>query len=169
MFLPGRIQGTVGIVLLIAAACNNKKEKSRADVVSDSVHSCVNIPVRFANADYNNTVLANGDSSTAGMKYIPGGTFMRGGDNDQASEDEYPKHNVVVNAFWMDETEVTNAQFQKFVGATGYITTAAQKPDWEELKKSMPPGTTKPPDSVLVAASLVFKQSNEPVDLHDFN
>ena len=169
MFLPGKIQGTVGIGLLIAASCNNKNEKSRADLVNDSVHSCVSIPVRFANADYNNTVLANGDSSTAGMKYIPGGTFMMGGDNDQASEDEYPKHNVVVNAFWMDETEVTNAQFQKFVEATGYITTAEKKPDWEELKKSIPPGTPRPPDSVLVAASLVFRKSNEPVNLHDFN
>ena len=44
----------------------------------------------------------------------------------------------------MDITEVTNGQFQRFVNATGYITTAERKPDWEELKKSLPPGTPKP-------------------------
>ena len=49
----------------------------------------------------------NGDTSKIGMVYIPGGQFMMGADNDQASKDEYPKHKVIVNAFWMDEHEVT--------------------------------------------------------------
>ena len=49
---------------------------------------------------------------------------MMGGDNQQAATDEYPKHKVTVNGFWMDATTVTNAQFAKFVKATGYITTA---------------------------------------------
>ncbi len=61
------------------------------------------------------------------MTYISGGTFMMGGDNKQASADEYPKHSVQVDAFWIDVTEVTNAQFQKFVEATAYITAAEQK------------------------------------------
>jgi formylglycine-generating enzyme len=83
------------------------------------------------------------------MVYISGGTFMMGGENNQASEDEYPKHPVRVNAFFMDATEVTNQQFQKFIEATNYVTTAERKPDWEELKKDLPPATPKPPDSVL--------------------
>jgi formylglycine-generating enzyme required for sulfatase activity len=102
------------------------------------------------------------------MRLIPGGTFDMGGDNNQASPDEYPKHKVTVDPFYMDATEVTNAQFKKFVEATGYITTAERKPDWEELKKSLPPNTPKPPDSVLVAASLVFKPSEGPVNLNDY-
>ena len=69
--------------------------------------------------------------------------------------------------FWIDPTEVTNGQFQTFVQATGYVTTAERKPDWEELKKQVPPGTPKPPDDVLVAGSLVFAQPNRPVDLRD--
>lgn len=93
---------------------------------------------------------------------------MMGADNKQASEDEYPKHKVTVDGFWIDETEVSNAQFAKFVKATGYITTAERKPEWEELKKQAPPGTPKPPDSVLVAAALVFKPSKTPVDLGDY-
>src|SRR5690606_30551226 len=76
---------------------------------------------------------------------------------------------VQVSPFYMDITEVTNAQFRKFVEATGYVTTAERAPDWEEIKKSLPPGTPKPPDSVLVPASLVFKPSDGPVDLNDYS
>ena len=90
------------------------------------------------------------------MVWIPNGTFMMGGDNHQARADEHPKHKVSVNGFWMDTTEVTNAEFQKFIKATGYKTTAEKKPDWNELKKQLPPGTPKPKDSDLVAALSSF-------------
>jgi formylglycine-generating enzyme len=53
----------------------------------------------------------NGDTSKQGMVYIAGGSFAMGADNEQAAEDEYPKHSVAVKSFWMDEHEVTNAQF----------------------------------------------------------
>lgn len=59
-----------------------------------------------------------------GMILIPSGTLHMGGDNDQASANEFPKHDVIINSFWMDETEVTNTQFQKFVEATNYKTIA---------------------------------------------
>ena len=38
--------------------------------------------------------------------------------------DAQPKHEVEVSGFWMDRTEVTNAQFARFVDATGYLTVA---------------------------------------------
>jgi formylglycine-generating enzyme required for sulfatase activity len=69
----------------------------------------------------------------------------------------------------MDATEVTNAQFAQFVEATGYVTTAERKPDWEQLKKSLPPGTPKPAENMLVAASLVFTPSSGPVNLNDYS
>ena len=56
----------------------------------------------------------------------------------------------------MDKTEVTNDQFALFVNATGYVTTAEKIPDWNELKKELPPDTPKPEDSLLKAGSLVF-------------
>lgn len=118
---------------------------------------CVsNISSRFASLIDKQDVVSNEKVSHEGMVFIKGGTFMMGGDNRQAASDEYPKHKVKVKDFWMDETEVTNAQFQAFVKATGYISTAEQAPDWEDLNKQLPPGTSKPHDSLLVAASLVF-------------
>ncbi|MES2331044.1 MAG: formylglycine-generating enzyme family protein [Bacteroidota bacterium] len=127
-------------------------------------------PSRFSNMDSNaSSIAASGDTSSKGMVYIPGGSFSMGADNQQADKDEYPKHEVKLNAFWIDKTEVTNAEFEKFINATGYITTAEKKPDWEEMKKTLPPGTPKPSDDQLVAASLVFKQTNQPVDLNDYN
>jgi formylglycine-generating enzyme required for sulfatase activity len=38
--------------------------------------------------------------------------------------DARPIHRVHVDGFWMDRTEVTNAQFARFVAATGYVTVA---------------------------------------------
>jgi sulfatase modifying factor 1 len=112
------------------------------------------------------------EESTGGHKnmvWVKGGDFMMGGDNKQASPDEFPKHKVLLDGFWIDVTEVTNAQFAAFVKATGYKTTAELKPDWEELKKQLPPGTPSPDPAVLVPASLVFKATTGEVELSDYS
>ena len=103
-----------------------------------------------------------------GMVWIPSGQFQMGGKDKQSRPDEGPIHQVAVDGFWMDATEVTNAEFAEFVAATGYITIAEKAPNWEELKKALPPDTPKPHDSLLQAASLVFKPTNGPVALNDF-
>ncbi len=72
-----------------------------------------------------------------------------------------------LDGFWIDKTEVTNAQFAAFVKATGYVTTAERKPDWEEIKKQLPAGTPKPPDDVLVPAALTFNPPAHPVPLNN--
>lgn len=160
----------IASIIAFSLSCNDRKTNGQSVINSDSVHSCIPTPDRFADAGTDvSSIVNNGDTSITGMAYISGGTFMMGGDNKQASADEYPKHSVQVNAFWIDVTEVTNAQFQKFVEATAYITTAERKPDWEELKKTLPPGTHKPPDSLLIPASLVFKPTSGPVDLNNNN
>lgn len=105
-----------------------------------------------------------------GMAWIPGGEFTMGGvagDRD-AMPDEFPAHRIRVDGFWMDETEVTVGQFKKFVAATGWVTTSEKKPNWEELKKQVPPGTPKPNDSLLVAGSMVFAPTPGPVPLTDW-
>src|SRR5438270_4653973 len=59
-----------------------------------------------------------------GMVWIPGGEFTMGADSDLAWPDEKPAPRDRVDGFWMDETEVTNAQFRAFMDAPGYVTTA---------------------------------------------
>lgn len=57
------------------------------------------------------------------MVFLPGGPFEMGGSVDGAF-DAMPAHTVHLDAFWIDETEVTNEMFARFVQSTGYITDA---------------------------------------------
>ncbi len=102
------------------------------------------------------------------MVWIPGGEFTMGSDAADARADEKPTHRVRLDGFWMDETEVTNGEFRKFVEAIHYATTAERKPLWEDLEKQLPPGTPKPPDDKLVPGSLVFTPTpgRVPLDNH---
>ena len=50
-----------------------------------------------------------------GMVLIPAGEFQIGSNDAEADDDEQPVRTVYVDAFYMDETEVTNAQFKEFV------------------------------------------------------
>ena len=70
--------------------------------------------------------------------------------------DEKPVHRVRLEGFWMDATEVTNAQLRQFIEATGYVTTAEQAPKLEEIMAQLPPGSPPPPAEMLVPGSLVF-------------
>ena len=53
----------------------------------------------------------------AGMVLIPAGTFEMGSADEEAYDNEQPVHTVHLDAFYMDEYEVTNAQFKAFVDA----------------------------------------------------
>jgi formylglycine-generating enzyme required for sulfatase activity len=108
-------------------------------------------------------------SGMPGMVWVPGGEFIMGNDSAIGWPDEKPAHLVRVDGFWMDETEVTNAQFREFVEATGYVTTAEKPPDVEEILRQSPPGTPRPPKEKLVPGSLVFRKTAGPVDLRDYS
>ena len=60
-----------------------------------------------------------------GMVRIPAGTFEMGSADEEAYDDEQPVHTVHINAFYMDEYEVTNAQFKAFVDAN---------PQWQKSR-----------------------------------
>ncbi len=115
------------------------------------------------------TDTASGDASTSppGMVHIPGGQFVMGTDDASMWPAERPAHPVKVKAFWMDATEVTNADFARFVEETGYVTTAETTPSLEEIMKQVPPGTPPPPADVLVPGALVFTPPSHPVELND--
>lgn len=94
------------------------------------------------------------------MVWIPGGIFDQGAvdEDNMAMSHEKPSHKVAVDGFFMDETEVTNAQFSLFVNQTNYITIAEREIDWNEMKKQLPEGTSKPHDSIMQPGSLVFNR-----------
>ncbi|MFK7818907.1 MAG: formylglycine-generating enzyme family protein [Planctomycetaceae bacterium] len=69
-----------------------------------------------------------GSAPDDGMIWVPAGTFMMGATRSDSGPDEYPRHRVKLDGFWMDAKEVTNRQFKEFVDATGYVTTAEKPP-----------------------------------------
>lgn len=107
-----------------------------------------------------------------GMVWIPGDKFIQGAQESDgmAMDHEKPAHPVAVDGFFMDETEVTNAQFQNFINETGYTTIAEREIVWEEMKKQLPFNTPKPHDSILQPGSLIFKKTEESVtNLYDYS
>ncbi len=99
--------------------------------------------------------------SPAGMVWIPGGKYLRGNKNQDPQAkmkfiEEYPANVVEVTGFYIDVTEVTNAQFTEFVNATGYKTHAEVG-----LKQSDFP-QARPED--LQGGSNVFKKAVGNVD-----
>ena len=104
-----------------------------------------------------------------GMIWISGGEFSMGAQDPpdmehdmvgmKATEDSRPVHRVYVDGFWMDKTDVTNAEFARFVAATHYITEAERTPKAEDF-----PGA--PPEN-LVAGAVVFSPPDQPVSLND--
>jgi formylglycine-generating enzyme required for sulfatase activity len=101
------------------------------------------------------------------MVLVPGGEFSMGSDAPDARPDERPVHRVHLQPFWMDATEVTNAQFRQFVKATGYRTVAERPIDWESLRAQLPPDTPRPPDERLQPGSLVFAPPDHAVSLDE--
>lgn len=137
---------------------------------ASTIASChVRIPTRLTAFSATSSPVDQHPMDHSGMVLIPEGNYSMGADNQQGRSDEYPKHRVFVERFWMDATEVTNAQFAQFVKATGYLTTAERKPIWEELRKQLPSDTPKPSDDVLIASSLVFKAPSKAVSLADYS
>ncbi|HUH29345.1 formylglycine-generating enzyme family protein [Gelidibacter sp.] len=106
-----------------------------------------------------------------GMVWVEGKTFVQGAkQGDQfAMSREKPAHEVTVDGFFIDATEVTNKQFRAFVEATNYITVAERPIDWEVMKKDVPEGTPKPADSALQPGSLIFnKDLNVVADMNNY-
>src|SRR5271169_154826 len=105
--------------------------------------------------------------SPQGMVWIAGGEFSMGAQDPpdmddvgmKATIDSRPVHRVYVDGFFMDKTDITNAQFSAFVKATGYITIAEKTPTPEDY-----PGA--PPEN-LYAGGVVFSPPNHPVDLNN--
>lgn len=85
----------------------------------------------------------NAPTAPEGMVFIPSGTFVMG--NNSSDDDfEKPEHEVKVEGFFIDKTEVTNEEYAKFVAATN----AKPPANWNG-QKTFPPGTAKFPVSEI--------------------
>jgi formylglycine-generating enzyme required for sulfatase activity len=98
-------------------------------------------------------------ASTKRMVHLEGGAFTMG--SEHFYPEELPLRRVKVDAFWIDETPVTNSQFAEFVEATGYVTFAEVAPDPRDYP-GMDPALAQP-------GSLVFTPPRHPVSLEDWS
>jgi len=163
------------LVPLCAVALNGSvKEVANADThVRPSMSGAIGCAVpgiAELNADFKPTIenkTPPPGKAPKGMVWIPGGEFSMGSDDTGESlcstpgitQDAQPIHRVVLDGFWMDESEVTNDQFAAFVKATGYVTVAEKKPTKDEFPDA--------PEENLVAGSIVFNPTAKKVALND--
>ena len=91
-----------------------------------------------------------------GMVWVPGGTLAMG---DTVYAEEMPVRKVPVQGFWMDRTEVTNAQFAAFVQATGYVTVAERAVD-PKVHPELPPDLLLPGAVVFVSPTSLSGDGN---------
>lgn len=96
-----------------------------------------------------------------GMVWIPGGRFLMG--SYEGKPDEQPIHEVILDGFWMDQTEVTNRQFQEFVEATGYVTTAEKAPELRSVRGAL--AEVKILDEFNAPGSICFNPDLNPAEL----
>jgi len=91
------------------------------------------------------------------MQWIPEGTFLMG------SNDHYPEerlaHPVRVSGFWIDRAPITNAQFEAFVNATGFVSFAEIPPRAADYPGALP--------DMLRPGSMVFAKATHRVDIRD--
>ena len=122
--------------------------------------------IQFAAANVSTTLPAG--PAPDGMVWIPGAEFSMGsgdtrgamGGTSDAMGDAQPIHRVQVDGFWMDETEVTNEQFEKFVNGAHYLTVAERRPAASDFPDE--------PAEKLVAGSLVFTSTSSPIGMGDY-
>ena len=93
----------------------------------------------------------------AAMAAIPAGSFTMG--SDKHYPEEAPAHRVSVGAFHIDRHAVTNAEFRRFVEATGHVTSAERPADPAQYPGAKP--------ELLAPSSVVFRKSDGPVDLRN--
>lgn len=111
-----------------------------------------------AGAIANATPIVKGlGSDNANMVYVPAGSFTMG---SEEFADSQPLHDVQIDGFWIDEHEVTNSQFSRFVQATGYQTVAERPLNPEDFP-------TVPLD-LLVPGSAVFTPPDSQLSLNDY-
>ena len=164
--------GVVAFVLIVGASCSWKPVEtvsaSPGATTSSSSGAAATPSSATATNGFGPTVPNTAPAprqAPTGMVWIPGGEFSMGAADSpsegevgmQAARDSRPIHRVYLDGFFMDQTDVTNVEFAKYVKATGYLTIAERKPRQEDFPNA--------PRENLVAGSVVFSPPDHPVSL----
>ena len=115
--------------IVATAVTHFQDERSRCDVNEDGIINILDLQLvakyfgervglEHHSPDQTDTQILDDTMSVPtpeGMVLIPAGEFQMGSNDTEADNDERPVRTVYVDAFYMDKTEVTNAEYQKFV------------------------------------------------------
>jgi sulfatase modifying factor 1 len=115
----GRLATGLGLVLLAGVALVGRAQTSTLSP------STLPLGDRARCAAYRGWPEGWPAADRAGMAHVAGGRFLPGSRHGYA--EERPRALVEVAPFWIDRTEVTNAQFAAFVAATGHVTDAERQ------------------------------------------
>lgn len=143
---------SIPLFIIIFVSCQSGAKNKETVNFPDSAAMCYTsaIPSRFSAIQKDSLEKNMIGVDKSEMVMIEGGTYEMGSNSFQ---DAQPIHKVTVNSFYMDAHEVTNAQFEAFVKATGYITVAERPLDPKDFPGADP--------SLLVPGSAVFKAPNQ--------
>jgi sulfatase modifying factor 1 len=111
------VQAAALTTLILPCACS-------AAAAAERVPQLATSPDRLCT---NYTGIPEGSGDKVGMVYVSGGSFVMGSDRERP--EERFSHSVKIDGFWIDRHEVTNAQFETYVEATGYKTLAERGVD----------------------------------------
>lgn len=137
--------------IMCTVSCSfDQNDKRNERTLTASGMSCAmqGIPNRYLNTGVDTMDYKIGIDEVK-MVFIKGGSFKMG---SRSFTDAMPIHDVTVNSFYMDEHEVTNAQFAAFVEATGYVTVAERALDPKDFPGA-DPDMLQPGSAVFVGNS----------------
>ncbi|MGB0387691.1 MAG: formylglycine-generating enzyme family protein [Ardenticatenaceae bacterium] len=145
--------------------------RATEDPNSTPIPTAVPIPTSTRIPTYTRTPVSDlSEKDDMTMVFVPAGQFLMGAaaDDLDAEEHEKPQRAIYLDPFWIDQTEVTNAMFDRFIVATRYQTDAEkvnlsaifnlQTNEWQEVpgaywKNPLGPGSTVEDDHPVVQVS----------------
>ena len=149
-----------------AYACRCEHAAFTPPVATSSPRPVPLVAAGLLGCDGCRTTQAAGDKRP-GEVWIPAGEFSMGAieGDPLARDDESPRHRVAVDGSGWTRRKSPTRSSASSSRRRSTSRRPRSKPDWEELKKQLPPGTPKPPDDVLVAGFDHVRAAAGPVPL----